>query len=198
MHYALPHTIENHLGEKLTFSAIRHEPDGEILLCENWVQPGSGPPMHTHWLQDEGFTVLEGRIGYQVAGQPAQYAGPGESVVFKRGVAHRFWNAGSAVLHCAGWLKPANTIVFFLTSIYAAQNKSGKAQPERFDAAYLMTRYAGEYDMQAIPTFVKNVIMPVVYRVGKLLNKYEHFKGAPEPVKSSETATISGSAPAAA
>lgn len=187
MTYSLPHTIENHLGEKLTFRSIRHEPDGDVLMAENFVQPGSGPPMHTHWLQDEGFTVLEGRIGYQIAGQPEQYAGVGESVVFGRGVAHRFWNAGSEVLHCEGWLKPANTIVFFLSSIYAAQNKSGKAQPELFDAAYLMTRYASEYDMQAIPAFVKKIIMPVVYRLGKVLNRYEHFRDAPEPVKPAET-----------
>lgn len=187
MNYSLPHTIENHLGEVLTFKGIRHQADGDVLLCENWVQPNSGPPMHTHWLQDEGFTVKQGLIGYQIAGQPAQYAGPGESLVFKRGVAHRFWNAGSDVLHCEGWLQPANTIVFFLSSIYAAQNKSGKAQPELFDAAYLMTRYASEYDMQEIPALVKKVIMPVVYRLGKLLNKYAHFNDAPEPVKPAQT-----------
>ncbi len=87
MTYSLPHTIENHLGEKLIFRSIRHEPDGDVLIAENFVQPGSGPPMHTHWLQDEGFTVLEGRIGYQIAGQPEQYAEVGESVVFGRGVA---------------------------------------------------------------------------------------------------------------
>lgn len=197
MNYSLPHTIENHLGEILIFKGIRHESDGDVLLCENFVQPGSGPPVHTHWLQDEGFTVLEGRIGYQVAGQSAQYVSAGESIVFERGIPHRFWNAGSEVLHCEGWLKPANTIVFFLSSIYAAQNKSGKAQPELFDAAYLMTRYASEYDMNELPWFVKRVMMPVVYRLGKLLNKYEHFKDAPEPVKSAQI-TASVSAPIAA
>ncbi|CCH54726.1 cupin 2 domain-containing protein [Fibrisoma limi BUZ 3] len=183
MNYSLPHTIESHLGEILTFKSIRHEPDGDVLIAHSFTQPGSGPPMHTHWLQDEGFTVLEGRIGYQMAGQPAQYAGPGESVVFKRGVSHRFWNAGSEVLHCEGWLKPANHFVFFLSSVYAAQNKSGKAQPELFDAAYLLTRYASEYKMDNIPPFVTKVVMPVVYRLGKLLNKYEHFKNAPEPIQ---------------
>ena len=182
MNYSFPHTIENHLGEKLTFQAIRQEPDGDVLVGENFVQPGSGPPMHTHWLQDEGFTVLKGRIGYQLAGQPVQYADAGESLVFKRGVPHRFWNAGSDVLHCSAWLKPANTTVFFLSSMYAAQNKSGKPQPELFDAAYLMTRYASEYEMNELPVFVKKVIMPVVYQLGRLLNKYEHFKDAPQPV----------------
>jgi quercetin dioxygenase-like cupin family protein len=182
MNYSLPHTIESHLGEVVIFKSIQHELDGDVLLCENFVQPNSGPPMHTHWLQDEGFTVLEGQIAYQVAGQPAQYAGPGESVVFKRGVSHRFWNAGTDILRCEGWLKPANHFMFFLSSVYAAQNKSGKAQPELFDAAYLLTRYASEYKMDEIPPLVTKVIMPIAYRLGKLLNKYEHFKDAPEPV----------------
>ncbi len=128
--------------------------------------------------------MVKGKIGYQIQGQTAQYAGAGESVVFKRGVAHRFWNAGTEPLQCSGWLKPANTIVFFLSSIYEAQKKSGKPQPEAFDAAYLLTRYSSEYDMLEIPRFVRKVIMPAVYRVGKLLNKYGHFKDAPEPVKS--------------
>ena len=57
-----------------------------------------------------------------------------------------------------GWVKPANTIVFFLSSIYDAQKKSGKPQPEQFDGAYLMTRYAKEYDLPELPGFVKKVL----------------------------------------
>ena len=183
MNITYPHTIENCIGEKLIFKELIQEPDGDKVVVENYVKPGAGPLMHTHWLQDEGLTVIKGRIGYQVLGQPEQYANEGESVVFKRGTPHRFWNAGEEVLQCTGWLKPANTIVFFLTSIYAAQNKAGKAQPEQFDGAYLMTRYSSEYDLPEIPKFVKKTIIPMTYYIGKLLGKYKHFKDAPEPVK---------------
>jgi quercetin dioxygenase-like cupin family protein len=179
-----PQTIENCVGEKLTFLKVQHEPDGDRVIVENYVQPGKGPLMHTHWLQDEELTVVTGRIGYQILGGPEQYAGEGESVLFKRGTPHRFWNAGEDILHCKGWIKPANTIVFFLTSIYAAQNKSGKGQPETFDGAYLMTRYASEYDLPEIPGFVKKAIMPATYQIGKLLGKYKHFEDAPKPAKS--------------
>jgi quercetin dioxygenase-like cupin family protein len=182
MNYTYPHTIENCIGEKLIFQELQKEPDGDRLVGVNYVAPGSGPLMHTHWRQDECLTVLEGRMGYQVAGQPEQYAGVGESVLFKRGTPHRFWNAGSDVLHCKCWIKPANTIVFFLSSIFAAQNKSGSARPETFDAAYLLTRYAAEYDLPEIPPFVRKVIIPATYYAGKLLGKYKHFENAPEPV----------------
>jgi hypothetical protein len=73
--------------------------------------------------------------------------------------------------------------VFFLSSIYAAQNKSGKAQPEQFDGAFLLTRYSTEYDLPGIPKFVKKVIIPLTYNIGRLMGKYKHFKDAPEPIK---------------
>jgi quercetin dioxygenase-like cupin family protein len=183
MKITYPHTIENCLGEKLIFHELQKEPDGDRLIGENYVAPGNGPVMHTHWLQDESLTVLKGKIGYQVQGQPEQFADEGETVFFKRGVPHRFWNAGQEVLHCKAWVKPANTFAFFITSIFAAQNKSGKAQPEMFDAAYLLKRYSAEYDMTEIPPFVKKVVIPFTYYTGRILGKYKHFKDAPEPVK---------------
>ena len=183
MKIVYPHVIENCVGEKLIFRELQKEADGDRLLVENYVTSGHGPVMHTHWLQDESLTVIKGKIGYQVQGRSAQYATEGETVLFKRGVPHRFWNAGEQILHCKGWIKPANTIVFFLSSIYAAQNKSGKAQPEQFDGAYLIKHYSAEYDLPEIPGFVKKIIIPITYYTGKILGKYKHFKDAPEPVK---------------
>lgn len=183
MNYQLPHTIQNCIGEKLTFKELVREPDGDKLIVENFVTPKNGPPMHTHFLQDEAITVVRGRMGYQVQGQEPKFVGEGESIVFKRGVPHRFWNDGDDILHCTGWVKPANTLVFFLSSVYAAQNKSGSERPEKFDGAYLLTRYSSEYEMAGIPGFVKKVILPITYRIGKVLGKYKHFQNAPEPVK---------------
>jgi quercetin dioxygenase-like cupin family protein len=177
-----PYTIESCIGEKLIFQELQHEPGGDRLLVENFVAPGKGPVMHTHWLQDECLTVVSGKIGYQVQGEAAQFAGPGETVLFRRGTPHRFWNAGEDTLHCKGWIYPANTIVFFLTSIFAAQNKTRSARPELFDAAYLMTRYKSEYDMAEIPPLVKKTVIPAVYRIGKMMGKYKKFRDAPAPV----------------
>jgi quercetin dioxygenase-like cupin family protein len=177
-----PHTIENCTGEKIIFHRVEKDPDGDRVIVENFVAPGHGPLMHTHFLQDEALTVVKGKIGYQVLGQEEHYAGEGETILFKRGVPHRFWNAGPEILSCTGWIKPANTIVFFLSAIYAAQNKSGKAQPEAFDSAYLLTRYAKEYDIQGIPKFVRKIIIPITYIIGRILGKYKHFKDAPAPV----------------
>jgi quercetin dioxygenase-like cupin family protein len=182
MKITYPHTIENNLGEKIIFHSVQKEPDGDRVIVENFVTPGHGPIMHTHFLQDESLTVIKGKIGYQVMGQEKQYANEGETVLFKRGIPHRFWNAGDDILICNGWIKPANTIVFYLSAIYDAQKRSGSPQPEKFDAAYLLTRYSKEYDVPEIPAFVKKTIMPMTLIVGRMLGKYKKFEDAPEPV----------------
>ncbi|QMU27767.1 cupin domain-containing protein [Adhaeribacter radiodurans] len=183
MKISYPHTIENFAGEKLIFHGVEKDPDSDKVIVENFVTPGHGPLMHTHYLQDEQLTVVKGKMGYQILGQEEQYAGEGETILFKRGVPHRFWNAGQEILNCRGFVKPANTIVFYLSAIYAAQNKSHSLKPEKFDGAYLLTRYAQEYDIHEMPPFVRKTIIPITYRIGQLLGKYKHFKDAPEPVK---------------
>lgn len=183
MNITYPHTIENCIGEKIIFLGVQKDIEGDKLLVENFVEPGIGPVMHTHWLQDESLTVIKGCMAYEVKGEPVKYATAGESVTFKRGTPHRFWNAGQEVLNCLGNVTPANTVEFYLRAIFEAQNKSGKAQPEMFDAAYLFTRYSKEYDVTELPLFVKKVIVPITYFVGLLLGKYKHFKNAPAPVK---------------
>ncbi|MBL7767011.1 MAG: cupin domain-containing protein [Chitinophagaceae bacterium] len=183
MRYKYPLTIENCLGEKLIFLSAESTADGEKFLVEAFCQPGCGPAMHTHFKQDESLTVISGKMGYQTLGNTIQYLNPGETILFERGTPHKFWAEGNETLHCTGWIAPANSIAYFLSAVYAAQNKSGKSEPDPFDAAYLLTRYASEYDMPEIPGFVKKVIFPLTCFIGQILGKYAHFNDAPQPLK---------------
>jgi len=183
MNYRLPHTIENCIGERIVFTAFEPTAEGGRLSGEAFCQPGCGPIMHTHFRQDEGLTVISGKMGYQVKGEAPCFAEAGEEVIFKRGVPHRFWAAGSEPLHCKAWVEPANTFLFYISSIYAAQNKSGRAQPEVFDGAYLVRRYAKEYDLADLPFLVKKVVIPLTYFLGRLLGKYRHFRDTPAPLE---------------
>src|SRR5215207_9937462 len=116
MHYNLPLTIKNHLGEKLVFHRMEMEEGEEKLVVDNFVAPNAGPLMHIHHRQDESLTVVRGKMGYQVLGEPAKFVGVGETVLFKRGIPHRFWNAGETELNCHGWIRPANNIIFYLSA----------------------------------------------------------------------------------
>jgi mannose-6-phosphate isomerase-like protein (cupin superfamily) len=181
--YNYPHTIDNGAGERLTF--LRRVPGrtGDRIEGENLVAPGKGPVMHVHHRQEEGFTVLEGRLGYQRLGEPVSYAGPGESVAFPPGVPHKFWNAGSGTLRCAAYIEPADNLEYFLSGIFAAQRRRGGDRPALFDAAFLARRYRSEFAMVEIPSVVQRVLFPLVVAVGHLLGRYDHFAGAPEPIR---------------
>src|SRR5713101_6192405 len=156
-----PYTIENGSGEVLTFLGVVRGEDGDRLEAEVRAQPGAGPPMHVHHLQEEAMTVVSGKLGFQVVGEPPQYAGPGETKIFAPGVGHRWWNAGTTELHCTGWAKPPLNVEFFLSAVFDSMKRSGRPRPGLFDAAFLLTRYRSEMRMLAIPGPVQKVAFPI-------------------------------------
>ncbi len=180
--FSYPHTIENKFGEKLSFISVSNTPSGKILEVENWVQPGSGPIMHVHWRQDESLTVLEGKIATQIKGQPSIELGVGATVTFTKGVWHRFWNPGKEILHCKGYIMPADNIEWFLTEVYRAIDAGSHHRPDLKAMAFLLNRYKSEFDVDGIPTLVRKLLMPLQYQIGKLTGAYAKYKDAPSPV----------------
>jgi quercetin dioxygenase-like cupin family protein len=178
-----PYTIDNGAGERLTFTGVTQGPDGERMNADGVAQPGAGPPMHVHYLQEEAARVVRGRLGHQVAGGEPQYAGPGELVVWPAGTAHKWWNAGTDELHMTGWCSPPDNVEFFLGTLFDSTKANGGARPGMFDAAFLMARYKSEYAMLEIPNVVRRVVIPIVYFVGTVLGKYRRFSDAPAPIR---------------
>ena len=181
--YRLPHTIDNGAGERLVFSRRVRGVRGDRLEGENTVQPGAGPPMHVHHLQDEGFTVLVGRLGYQREGEEPRFAGPGESVEFKAGEPHRFWNAGHAELRVAGYIEPANNVEYFLTELFDSMRRTGSGRPDLFDVAYLSQRYGREYSVLEIPRLVQRLAFPVLVFLGVALGLFDKYADSPAPIE---------------
>lgn len=179
---SLPHTIKNHLGEELIFHRTEQEDGEEKLIIENFLAPDS-PPIRHVYMQDEFLIVLHGKLGYQIKGEEAKYAGIGETVLFKKGIPHRFWNAGKDELNCYGWIRPANNVISYLTALYNSINEKGARKPGYFDNAYLLRKYRSEYDVPEIPRLVKSVILPATYQIGKLTGKYRKFETAPAAAK---------------
>ena len=182
MEIKLPLTIDNGHGEVITFKEIIHEPDGDRLLLEGRVQPGCGPVMHVHYKQDENFKVVKGIMVYQTPGKEPAQLHPGESTTFLRKQPHKFWNGGEEELILDCWIKPANNAVFYLSTLYNATKGQKTPNPEPFDGAFLFRNYDSEYGLLELPAFVKKVIIPTTYFIGKVLGKYKKFKDAPAPV----------------
>ena len=178
-----PHTIENGAGERITFLRRVQGRAGERLEVENAVTPNAGPPMHVHHYQDEALTVKQGKIGYQRLGEPPRFGKAGETVAFKAGEAHKFWNAGQEELRCTGYIEPADNAEYFLTELYASTKRNGGGRPDPFDAAFLMRRYRSEFAMLEIPAAVQRLVFPVQVAVGRLLGRYRKYADAPEPVR---------------
>src|SRR3712207_9359645 len=101
--HTYPHTIENGAGERMSFVRRVQDPSGDRLEVENLVKPGSGPPMHVHYRQEEALTVRQGRIGYQRGGETPRFGGPGETVAFGAGGGRRLWADGGEGLRWQGY-----------------------------------------------------------------------------------------------
>src|SRR5690242_1398361 len=130
-----PITIDSGTGERLTFTRRYTENDIEYMEAINMEDPGSGPPMHIHHLQDESITVVEGLLAAQIKGGEVKYYYPGETAFFARGIPHKFWNAGNTLLTCKGFITPVYNFEYFLTAIYQSTKNGGNNRPQTFDAA---------------------------------------------------------------
>lgn len=178
----LPHRIKNHLGEEIIFHRYEAAPKGEKLIFETYLDAGARPVTRTYRQQEVGLTVVHGKLGYQVDGEEPRIAGIGETVVFAPGKPLKFWNAGDKELNCYGWITPPQNIIFQLTLLFHSINESGTERPEQFSGAFLLHRYRNEFDMPHLPRFVKKVVIPATYGVGKITGRYKKFKNAPAPL----------------
>lgn len=73
---------------------------GTTRLCaiEQWLEPGAGAPIHTHFDVEETVTVLSGRAEFRLDGQ-RQVLEAGSTAIFPPFSRHGFTNAGDDVLH---------------------------------------------------------------------------------------------------
>jgi mannose-6-phosphate isomerase-like protein (cupin superfamily) len=177
MRVEFPHVVSG-TGEKITFLRTFVKDGVETLEADIEVQPKAGPPMHTHYRQDESMTILSGTMAYEIQGEGIKYAYPGDTVVVKAGIPHKFWNAGDDLLRCKGYVTPPDNFVYFITELYKSIH-ANKGRPGLFDGAFLLTHFKSEFGMHEIPGFVQKFIFPVVLLFGKLTGKNRKFGNAP-------------------
>ena len=122
-------------------------------------------------------------MGYEIQGEAPRFAGPGETVVFAAGVAHRFWADGDEVLYMNSYAQPPHNLAYFLSEVFRSTRERGDGKPDLFDAAFLLHKYRSEFAMLNIPNFVQRAIFPLLRVIGRMAGKYKRFAHAPEPVR---------------
>jgi mannose-6-phosphate isomerase-like protein (cupin superfamily) len=79
---------------------LASESTGATQLCvfEQWSDPGTGAPPHSHPGVEEALLVLEGECELWIGAVDARLGG-GDTALVPPGVAHWFRNDGPGVLH---------------------------------------------------------------------------------------------------
>jgi mannose-6-phosphate isomerase-like protein (cupin superfamily) len=96
------------------------EPDGENLIVSTWIEPGGGLPAHLHPRQEERWSVVDGRIRFQL-GNERRVIGPEDGVMVVRpGTKHALASVGKGAAHLRCEAVPARDLQEFLTDSAAA------------------------------------------------------------------------------
>ena len=105
-------TVQGPAGGPLTFKVRGEQTGGTLLVIENEIAPGDGPPEHTHANEAEWWHVVEGDFRFRLAGEMS-VAPAGTFVYVPPGVPHAFQNVGDAPARIIVSFSPAGMERFF-------------------------------------------------------------------------------------
>jgi quercetin dioxygenase-like cupin family protein len=100
-------SIENPVGEVLTFKAMAETTGGALTALETIASPREGPPLHVHRDRDETIYTLDGQFGVQLADALVD-ASAGSFVFIPRGTVHTWQNVGDAPGRLLATIMPAD------------------------------------------------------------------------------------------
>ena len=93
--------------------------NGSLVIFEDIVEPGVGPPRHIHHHQDETFFFLEGKFIAEVGGELMHFQ-PGDVAFIPQGTVHAFKNVGEKPGRLRYVFSPAQTIEAMFLEFYEA------------------------------------------------------------------------------
>ncbi|MGH2896767.1 MAG: quercetin 2,3-dioxygenase [Solirubrobacteraceae bacterium] len=131
----------------MTFKATAETTGGAYTLLEAVAPAGSGPPLHVHHREDEGFWVLEGTLSIR-CGEETFTAGPGSYTFLPRGVPHAFVVEGDTQARVLSMATPGGLEGFFATVGRPAEN-DGLPPAGPPDVAAL-SRVGAEYHIEVL------------------------------------------------
>lgn len=173
--------INRHSGERLQMRRIRR--DGEMWLeLQGTLPPNQdGPPLHIHFKENEGGTVMAGTLSAEVDGVQVRIE-RGGPVRLPMGSAHRWWNGGNETLQFDGFAKPVIDLDRFLSAIFDVLNSGPARRPPVFYMAHLLWRHRKTQTVLIAPQWIQAVLFPTIVLVGTLLGRYRgtDWPGCPD------------------
>ena len=186
--------IEDSVGrQRLTFERITDERGTDVLLVEDWVEPGGDVPPHLHPEQEERFLVLDGQVEFTL-GREKRVVGPGGTVVVPPKTRHAFRNTGTETAHMRVRVRPARDLEAFLTDTAALGSEGYMTRvgtlrlPRRPGGMLKMAQLALRYRENTVilmpPLFVQRLLGDPLARLADAKPRTGHcrrrrLKGAP-------------------
>ncbi|MFA6044962.1 MAG: cupin domain-containing protein [Phycisphaerales bacterium] len=123
----------NVVGDDVRVLADSSTTGGRCFIFELRTPAGSGPPLHTHGIDDEFFFVIEGHYRFLRDGTAID-AGPGAFFVAPKGSQHTFVNVGATTGRLLIITTPGGLEVPFRKTHEAS--KAGQPTPESLAAIF--------------------------------------------------------------
>jgi quercetin dioxygenase-like cupin family protein len=101
------------VGDTYRFLGVGGDTDQTYAIVEATVAPGSGPPLHYHTREEEGFYVLEGEVAFTADGETVR-ATPGTFLNLPKDSRHSFENVGDRPARMLIVVAPAGIEDFFV------------------------------------------------------------------------------------
>lgn len=164
--------LENrHTGERLAMRRVKR--GGEVWLELKGSLPPhrEGPPMHIHLAEDEEGHVRSGTLSAVVDGRTFT-AGAGESTSIRRGLPHRWWNAGNDLLEMDGYARPVVDLDRHLQAIFEVLNAGPDGRPSLFYIAHLALRHRQTQTVLIMPAPIQAMLFRVIVAIGTVLGRY--------------------------
>ena len=163
--------IENPLsGERIVIRTTATDTAGTLLEFDLFLPAGARVPAgHTHPVQQERFTVLEGLMRFRL-GLRTVLARPGETVVVPPGTAHWFSNPGGVQAQVRVEVRPALRTEELLEAAGALGVGDGARRrrvPRPLDLALFLHEFAAEVRVPFVPASLAGAVIGAVARLGR-------------------------------
>lgn len=165
-------TLENEIGESITFVETAADTGGERLVMEVVYLPSHvRPPLHLHPRQRERFEVLTGEIVVQRGNEEATFVA-GDSFDVPAGTVHQM-TAGEAPETRLRWeIVPALDSEGFFEAMWSLPEDR---RPNPLRLAWILNRHRHEFRLARPAYAVQRVVFGTMALVGRLLG---HHRGS--------------------